>query len=74
MAEERFLFVTPDQLAFLISPQRNVGLDLMFGEGNPLGLAPGVHIVIDMTPNEARKVAETLARKADEAEAGLPRA
>lgn len=41
---------------------------------NHLGLAPGVGLAIRMSSVETRRFAEVLARKADEAEEGIPRA
>ena len=73
MAEERYLFLSPDKLAFLITPKRTVGVRLDYPR-DETGLAPGLHLAIELTPTEARTVGRTLLRKADEAEAGLPRA
>lgn len=73
MAEGKILFMSPQNLAFLITPHQTVGMRLDYPAGE-LGLAPGVILAMEMTPTEARNVAQMLLRKADEAEAGLPRA
>jgi ethanolamine utilization microcompartment shell protein EutS len=72
--DERFLIITPENLAFsVLNPNRDllVHLDI---DPQHFGLRPGLGLAIRMTPTEARRIAQTLARKADEAEAGLPRA
>ena len=73
MAEDRWLFLSPDGMAFAISPHRNVAIRLDYPRAET-GLAPGIHLAIELTPTEARNVAHILLRKAGEAEAGLPRA
>ena len=73
MAQGRLLFLPPDRLGVLITPHRTIGLRLDY-DREDTGLAPGVTLAVELTPNEARHLAEVLQRKADEAEAGLPRA
>jgi hypothetical protein len=73
MPEERVLYLSPDKLQFAISPHGNVGVLLDYPRGE-LGLVPGLSLALELTPAEARNVAQTLLRKADEAEAGSPQA
>ncbi len=68
MVEERWLVLSPRQLEFGINPKRNVTIRLDY-DRTELGLAPGVVLAMEMTPAEARSIANVLARKADEAEA-----
>jgi ethanolamine utilization microcompartment shell protein EutS len=71
-AEKRYLVITPNQLAFsILNPDRDVTVHL---DLDPERTGLLVDVVIRMTPTEARRIAETLVRKADAAEAGLPRA
>lgn len=72
MTEERWLFLSPEGLTFGISPKRNVAIKLDYPREDT-GLAPGLHLAIELTPAEARSVADVLTRKANEAETGLPR-
>jgi hypothetical protein len=72
MSEKRTFVITPKNLAFsIVNPDRDVivALDL---DPKQSGLL--IDVAIRMSPNEARLVGATLIRKADEAEAGLPRA
>jgi|HubBroStandDraft_2_1064218.scaffolds.fasta_scaffold00063_28 hypothetical protein len=71
MAEERWLFLSPQSLIFGINPKRNVSIRLDY-DRTELGLAPGVHLAMELTPAEARQLASVLFRKADEAEASQP--
>jgi hypothetical protein len=73
MVEERYLYLSPEKLAFIVTPHRTIGMRLDYPPGE-LGLAPGIRLAMEMSPTEARNVAGVLLRKADEAEAGLPRA
>jgi ethanolamine utilization microcompartment shell protein EutS len=73
MSEKRYLILTPPQIGYsIVNPDRDVLLHLDL-DREETGLI-GVEVVIRMTPTEARQVARGLLRKADEAEAGLPRA
>lgn len=60
--------MSPQGITFAIGPNRNVVLRLDYPRGE-LGLAPGIVLAMEMTPAEARSIATTLLRKADEAEA-----
>ena len=74
MADERWLMITPKQIGIQANQShRAVMLGLDVSDPN-LGLAPGLSIGCQLSPSEARQMAEALVRKADEAEAGLPRA
>ena len=71
-AEKRYLVITPNQLAFsILNPDNDVAVHL---DLDPERTGLLVDVVIRMTPAEARRIAETLVRRADAAEAGLPRA
>ncbi len=70
--EKRILFLTFHQIAVLVTPHRNVGLRLDAPSAET-GLAPDLVPGIELTPAEARRLANTILRKADEAESGLPR-
>ena len=74
MANKRWLMITPEQVGVQADQTSHsviLGLDV---SGPELGLAPGLSVGLRMSPTEARQVAEALLRKADDAEAGLPRA
>ena len=51
----------------------SVALQLDVADGQ-LGASLNISLVALLSPHEAREIAEALQRKADEAEAGLPRA
>jgi hypothetical protein len=68
----RWLVISASGLSVEIG-QRDVLVHLQIPD-NQLGLAPGLGLALRMTPAETRKFAEALRKKADEAEAGLPRA
>lgn len=71
MADSDLLILTPSNLGFGIdNPSRDLLVRLDFGQWEQYVGRP---IAIRMTPTEARRIAQTLARKADEAEAGLHR-
>lgn len=73
MSASRYLVISAKEVAVsVIKPTRNVGMHLDLDQ-NSTGLI-GVDVVIEMTPTEARKIAQALIRKADAAEEGLPRA
>jgi len=70
---KRALVVTPQQIAVaIINPDRDVAIHLDLDQ-EQTGLL-GIEVMVRMTPTEARQIAQALVRKADEAEAGLPRA
>jgi hypothetical protein len=71
----RWLIISASGYSVVTGPdlERDVAVHLHIPD-NQLGLAPGVGLALRLSPNEARRLAETLRRKADEAEAGLPRA
>lgn len=53
--------------------QPSVALQLDIADGQ-LGASLNISLVALLSPHQAREIAEALHRKADEAEAGLPRA
>lgn len=67
MAEDRWLVLPPDGLIFAISPTGNVAIRMDYSRKDT-GLAPNVHLAVEFSPAEAREIAQTLLRKADEAE------
>ena len=69
----RFIAFTPDNLSLGIADDRNVIVKLL-GLENEVGLAPGVGMMMVLSPAEARRFAEALQRTANKAEEGLPRA
>lgn len=69
----KYLFVTPDTVRVSMGPDddgsnRVVMLTEYSGSDAPW-LAPDIRLGLSMTPEEARMIAKTLLRKADEAEA-----
>lgn len=64
---------TPENLELAIGLNRSVIVKLK-GASVDLGLAPGVGLMMELTPTEARRLAAALVRTADKAEDGLPRA
>jgi hypothetical protein len=73
MEEERVYVITPNNIDFGISPDREIFLTLR-GLAEEVGFAPGTVVAIRATSAEARRLADVLKRMADEAEVGLPRA
>ena len=71
----RWLMISASGFSVVTGPdlERDVAVHLHIPD-NQLGMAPGIGLALRMTPPEARKFADVLRRKADEAEAGLPRA
>ena len=68
-AEKRVLFVQPSEMGAGITPNRNVSLRL--GKPHPsLGFDPAIELAAELTPTEARWLANLLVRKAREAEGG----
>lgn len=70
---DKYIVVTPEELAVAIGPDRELLIELRIDRSES-GLLPNVGLMIGMTPAEARIFAAAIVRKADEAEAGLPRA
>jgi hypothetical protein len=71
----RWLMISASGFSVVTGPdlERDVAVHLHIPD-NQLGMAPGVGLALLMNPSDARKFAEILRKKADEAEAGLPRA
>jgi hypothetical protein len=69
MSEDRLLVMSPERLTFATSLGGNVLVNI--DHAHDLGLAPGIHLAMELSPNEARSIARTLLRKADEAEATI---
>lgn len=63
--DERFLFISPELVRVAVSPQKKVGL-LFDYENEILGLAPGLKLAVELTPQEAIDLADKLLRKASE--------
>jgi hypothetical protein len=71
MADTRYLVIAPENIAFsVVIEERDVCMHLDLDAD----CAGRMAIAIRMTPTEARRVAETLIRKAGAAEAGSSRA
>ena len=73
MADERIFYLTADRLEVGTNERGEVAIQFDF-PGSDLGLAPGLSLAAQLSPQEARDLAAALLRKADDAEAGLPRA
>lgn len=73
MASLKCLIVTPQEAIVDLGDDHSVLLVLDVSHPE-LGLAPGLGLALRATPAEARRIAELLVKKANEAEAGLPRA
>lgn len=75
MADERWLVIAPRQVRVVAGETPDPTVVLMLDVSDPqLGLAPGLRIGLSMSPAEGRAIAHSILRKADEAEARLPRA
>lgn len=75
MTDERWVFFTPQQMRVAHGDAPDPSVILMLDvSSDETGLAPGVRLGMRMSPTEARALAQSLVRKADDAEAGLPRA
>ena len=68
MSHDRLLVMSPERLT-LATSLGNVLVNI--DHAHDLGLAPGIHLAMELSPNEARSVARALLRKADEAEAKI---
>ena len=75
MTEEpaRFLVIKPDNLELAWTKDRLVVVRLKGLEADA-GLAPGLGVMLELTPAEARRFASGLNNTANAAEDGLPRA
>jgi len=63
------LFVQPSEMGVGITPKRTLSLRL--GKPHPsLGFDPEIQFAAELTPTEARGLADLLVRKAREAEGG----
>lgn len=72
MSDDDPLVLTPENLGVAVmNPERDVIVTVDLGRWQEFVGRP---LVLRMTPAETRRFAEALSRKADEAEAGLPRA
>ena len=69
MSEPRWLFVTPKEVRFRkVMPSRRVGLEVNLDEAES-GLL-GIGLVLEMSPEEARQIAQQLLDTAREVEGG----
>ncbi len=66
--ENRILFVTPAGWIIGATDDGSVGMEPNW-PADEIGLAPGLRLVLRMTPDEAREIARRLHSKADEVEA-----
>ena len=73
MTTPRIFYLTADRLEVGTNERGEVAIRFDF-PGADLGLAPGLSLAAQLSPQEARDLAEALLRKADDAEAELPRA
>jgi hypothetical protein len=71
--KKRTVFFTFDQALVFVTPRRTVGLRFDSPPAE-LGLAPHLVPGIELTPEEARRLAQALQDKAALAEAGSPQA
>lgn len=70
-SQERPLFIAPEEVEASVSPNGQVWLRI----GPPhasLGFDPNMVFALELSPKEARSIAELLTRKAREAEGGSP--
>jgi hypothetical protein len=72
MRFERYIVFTPSNFVCLAHAEGQVVLELDVSDKD-LGLAPGLGLMIGMSPPEARTLANVLNSKADEAEAAASR-
>lgn len=73
MTSPRILYITADRLEVATNERGEVTIQFDF-PGADLGLAPGLSLAAQLSAEEARDLAAALLRKADDAEAELPRA
>lgn len=67
------LYLTFDQISVELTTRRTVGLRF-HAPSEETGIAPHLVPAVELTPTEARHLAQSLRDKADAAEAGLSRA
>jgi hypothetical protein len=68
MEFERYIVFTPSNFVCLAHIDGQVVLELDVSD-KELGIAPGLGLMIAMFPDDARKLADVLHKKADETEA-----
>jgi hypothetical protein len=69
-SNERPLFIAPDGVTAILSPDRKL---IWFRIGKPhpsLGFDPNIALAMELSPQEARSIAQLLLEKAREAEGG----
>lgn len=66
--ERRIVFMTAHGMEIGAMDDGSVGMEPVWPPGE-IGLTPGTRLVLRMTPDEARKIAQSLRGKADEAQA-----
>lgn len=74
MADERVLHLTPNSFEPAYDAINHRVILLLDVSHPEFGLAPGLSVALSFSPAEARLMSQVLLRKADEVEAGLPRA
>ena len=71
---DKWLVITPMDISVGVQTMdRSVAMQMHIHPDH-LHLAPAVGVALRMSPAEARRIGKLLQKKADEAEAGLPRA
>lgn len=77
MADQNYLYITPQHILPGYGPDdqgnQRVSLVLEYDSKDAPWLAPDICLAISMTPPEARKLAQSLERMADAAEAATLR-
>jgi hypothetical protein len=71
MTEDKWLFLSPDKLVFAITPKGTVAIKLDYPR-EETGIAPHIHLAMELTAVEARGFSALLIRKADEADKKNP--
>jgi hypothetical protein len=69
---EKYIVFTPSHFLSFAHVNGQVVLELDVSDKD-LGIAPGLGLMISFSPDDARKLADVLRRKADEIEAAQPR-
>lgn len=72
MTSSRIFYLTADRLEVGTNERGEVAIRFDF-PGSDLGLAPGLSLAAQLSPQEAREIAWRLLSKADDAEAESPR-
>ena len=70
MTSSRIFYVTADRLEVGTNERGEVAIRFDF-PGSDLGLAPGLSLAAQLSPQEAREIARRLLSKADDVEAEL---